>query len=413
MDLDELINMMTGLVDDLGWGIMVFVIIFLTLLIDFAKSKIIRYFAERAAGTKTGIDDAVVYAVRKPVRLLIWIFGLTLATGVMTRHLELDWFHIIQPAVLVGVVFNIAWFLIRLIRGIEDHVINRARPDGEKVDRTTVDALGKLARISVVLTAILVTLPTLGINIAGVLTFGGVGGLAVGLAARDLLANFFGGLTVYMDRPFSVGDWVSSPDREIEGTVQKIGWRQTCILTFDKRPLYVPNAAFTTIVVQNPSRMSHRRIFETIGVRYDDAAVLVPMLKDIETMVFAHDELDTTQTTMVYFNTFSESSLDFFVYCFTKTTNWAEFHRVKQDVLVRIHDIIAKHGASIAFPTRTLHVPEAVATVQHQQQAAEALKGQDRQIESDDKNRQFSKKRSGQDKSSSHSGAQGDEAGEQ
>jgi len=78
---------------------------------------------------------------------------------------------------------------------------------------------------------------TLGYSISGVLAFGGIGGIAVGFAARDLLANFFGGFMIYMDRPFDVGDWIRSPDQEIEGTVEKIGWRLTTIRTFDKRPL--------------------------------------------------------------------------------------------------------------------------------------------------------------------------------
>src|SRR5690625_5369845 len=79
------------------------------------------------------------------------------------------------------------------------------------------------------------------------------------MAAQDLLANFFGGFTVFMDRPFSVGDWVRSPDREIEGIVEKIDWRITTIRKFDKRPMYVPNAMFTTMTLENPSRMSHRQ----------------------------------------------------------------------------------------------------------------------------------------------------------
>jgi MscS family membrane protein len=368
MELNQLLETLDQLIGDLGWGSLVFGIVFLTLIIDLVKNRVFRYLAKHAARSSNGLDDALVYASSKPSRLLIWVLGLTLAMGVVTRELELDWFGFIQPGVLVSIVFSIAWFLIRLIRGIEDHVIQKQIDSGQGMDRTTVDALGKLARISVVITAILVTLPTLGINIAGVLTFGGVGGLAVGLAARDLLANFFGGLTVYMDRPFSVGDWVRSPDREIEGTVEKIGWRQTCIRTFDKRPLYVPNATFSTITVENPSRMTHRRIFETIGVRYDDAEALAPMLREVEAMVVEHEELDESQTTMVYFNRFADSSLEFFVYCFTKTTNWSEYHRVKQNVLIRIHEIIAKYNAEVAFPTRTLHVPEAVSTVQHQEQ---------------------------------------------
>ena len=92
----------------------------------------------------------------------------------------------------------------------------------------------------------------------------------MGFAAKDLLANFFGGMMIYMDRPFSVGEWIRSPDKEIEGTVEDIGWRLTRIRTFDKRPLYIPNSVFANISVENPSRMTSRRIYETVGIRYDD-----------------------------------------------------------------------------------------------------------------------------------------------
>jgi len=178
----------------------------------------------------------------------------------------------------------------------------------------------------------------------------------VGFAARDLLANFFGGLMIYMDRPFSVGDWIRSPDRNIEGTVEKIGWRLTMIRTFDKRPLYVPNSAFANISVENPSRMLNRRIYEKIGVRYDDAAKLPVIVRDIEAMLKSHEEIDQAQTLMVNFNKFADSALEFFVYTFTKTTNWQYFHAVKQDVLFKINEIIESHGAEIAFPTSTLHI---------------------------------------------------------
>jgi MscS family membrane protein len=205
-----------------------------------------------------------------------------------------------------------------------------------------------------------VALQTLGFSVSGVLAFGGVGGIAVGFAARDLLANFFGGLMVYLDRPFSVGDWVRSPDRDIEGFVEKIGWRLTIIRTFDKRPLYVPNATFASIAVENPSRMSNRRIYETIGVRYDDVDKVESIVSEVKAMLQNHPAIDTNQTLIVNFNKFAASSLDFFIYTFTKTVVWTEYHEVKQDVLLRIADIIAKHGAEVAFPTSTLHIPEGI-----------------------------------------------------
>jgi len=214
----------------------------------------------------------------------------------------------------------------------------------------------KLVRASVFITAALVMLQTLGFSISGVLAFGGVGGIAVGFAAKDLLANFFGGLMVYLDRPFKVGDWIRSPDKELEGTVEEIGWRQTRIRTFSKRPIYVPNSIFMSIIVENPSRMSHRRIYETIGLRYNDIAVVDDIVKDVKKMLISHNEIDTNQTMIVNFNEFSESSVDFFIYTFTKTTNWLKFHEVKHEILLKVYEIIEKHNAGVAFPTRELHV---------------------------------------------------------
>jgi MscS family membrane protein len=258
----------------------------------------------------------------------------------------------------VSVIFAIAWFCVRLVREMETRVIRRnAESEREdKLDRATIEAIGKLLRLVVIVTATIVILQTLGFSLSGVLAFGGIGGIAVGFAAKDLLANFFGGLMIYLDRPFAVGDWVRSPDRDIEGTVEYIGWRLTRIRTFDKRPLYVPNSVFMGISVENPSRMSHRRIKETIGIRYDDIAEMASIVEQVRQMLNDHPDIDERQTLIVNFNAFSASSLDFFIYTFTHTTNWVRYHEIKQDVMLRIAEIIQRHGAEIAFPTSTLHV---------------------------------------------------------
>ena len=224
------------------------------------------------------------------------------------------------------------------------------------IDESMVDSINRLIRSSIIITSSLVMLQTLGYSISGVLAFGGLSGMVVGFAAKDLLANLFGGLMIHLDRPFSLGDWIRSPDQNIEGTVEQIGWRLTKVRTFDKRPLYIPNATFSNISVENPQRMSHRRIKETIGIRYDDASKMDQIIIKVKGMLRTHPEIDNSQTLIVNFNHFSPSSLDFFIYTFTKTTNWVRFHEIKQDVLLKIVEIIEAEGAEIAFPTSTLHL---------------------------------------------------------
>jgi len=294
--------------------------------------------------------------------VLIWIVGIAFAIGIIQKHAQVELFAAVGPLRDVGVIACIVWFLVGFVSRVQTNMIDEKLAHGGPFDRTTAEAVGKLLRVAVIVTGVLVALQTLGYSISGVLALGGIGGLATGFAAKDMLANFFGGLMIYMDRPFSVGDWIRVQEQGVEGTVEAIGWRLTRIRTFDQRPIYVPNALFMQAAVENPSRMTNRRIFETIGLRYDDADKIGRVVADVDKMLRAHRGIDQNQTLMVAFDKFAASSLDFFVYCFTLTTAWAEYQAIKQDVLLRILDIVAQHGAQIAFPTSTIHVPDAVHT---------------------------------------------------
>ena len=331
MNLDDIRQYLEQFDQEKLWIIYIFAIIFIALLVDLIQQRVLSRVQTRLEKTSTPWDDALVHALRRPVSLLIWIIGLSLALQVM----QIAAAQVVRE---VGIMLVITWTLTRLIRFMEENILHQKEIAGKTIDRTTANAISQLLRISVLITAFLVILQTLGVNISAILAFGGIGGIAVGFAARDLLANFFGGMMIYLDRPFDIGDWVRSPDKQIEGTVEKIGWRLTVIRTFDKRPLYVPNSVFTSIAVENPSRMSHRRIYETIGVRYDDVEKLPDIVKDVKAMLIAHEEIDQSQTMIVNFNSFAASSLDFFVYTFTRTTNWIKYHEVKQDVLFRISE---------------------------------------------------------------------------
>jgi len=343
-----------------SWVLQVFIIVFATQLISFFQKRLLKKINKRLEKTRTYWDDALIKAMQRPLTFLIWIIGLAFAADIVQQETHAFIFSAIDPIRDVGVIVTFVWFLVRFIGQVEKNIIRKKREQKIEFDQTTADAIAKLLRISVIITAFLVLLQTLGYSISGVLAFGGIGGIAIGFAAKDLLANFFGGLMIYMDRPFNVGDWIRSPDREIEGTVENIGWRLTRIRTFDKRPLYVPNAVFTNISVENPSRMTNRRIKETIGIRYDDASKMKDIITDVKAMLKEHEEIDTGKTLIVNLNEFAPSSLDFFIYTFTKTTDWIRFHEIKQDVMLKILDIIEAHGAECAFPTSTIHIPDGI-----------------------------------------------------
>jgi len=363
MELSGIFNNILGFIRLENWIIQVFAVVFLTLILDWLQKRLTDKLYRKLRDTRTFWDDALLESARGPASILVWLVGLTFAADIVRHESGAAIFTAIEPVREIGVIYIIAWFLVRFIRNAEENLIRQKEVTGTPIDRTTADAIAKLLRISVIITAFLVILQTLGYSISGVLAFGGISGIAVGFAARDLLANFFGGLMIYLDRPFAVGEWIRSPDKEIEGTVEQIGWRLTRIRTFDKRPLYVPNSVFTTISVENPSRMSNRRIFETVGIRYDDAGKMSGIVKDVRQMLLEHPEIDSDLTMIVNFNKFAASSLDFFVYVFTRTTEWVKYHEIKQDVMLKIIGIIESHGAECAFPTSTVHIPNGIPPV--------------------------------------------------
>ena len=332
---------------DVVW---VFLTVVLTLFANYIAKRALLQVEKQTLRTETVWDDALVKSVKRPLAWLIWVIGVSFAAEIIAAGSSSALSQLIDPVRFVAVVFLLAYFLYRFISEAESAFIS----DG--ADITTANAVAKLLRISVIITAVLTVLQTLGVSISGVLAFGGVGGIAVGFAAKDLLANFFGGLMIYLDRPFVVGDWVRSPDREIEGTVEHVGWRLTIIRTFDQRPIYVPNSIFATIALENPSRMLNRRIYETIGLRYEDIGKVQTIVDEVRQMLQEHSEIDSGKTLMVNFNAFGPSSLDFFVYTFTRTTEWVAYHGVKEEVLLKIFEIIDRHDAEIAFPTQTLHI---------------------------------------------------------
>ncbi|HTN34588.1 MAG TPA: mechanosensitive ion channel family protein [Marinobacter sp.] len=341
-------------------GLIVFALVLGTATIAYIAGHIIDALERKFEKTKNLWDDAALHAARKPIVAFVWLQGVYWAAQVAHHYSEAEIFKANGVVLEMGFIWIIVWTVLGFIKEVERILVSPMKME-KPMDYTTVNAISKLSRVVIIITAVLIALQSLGYSISGVLAFGGVGGIAVGFAAKDLLANFFGGFIIHLDRPFKVGDWIRSPDRNIEGSVEHIGWRLTTIRTFDQRPLYVPNATFTTIAVENPSRMFNRRIKETIGIRFADVSQMADIVSDIRSMLENHDEIEAKQRTLIVnFSAITNTSLDIMIYTFTKTTQWVKFHEIKQDVLLKINAIIESHGAEVAYPSRALYLPDGV-----------------------------------------------------
>ena len=351
-----MMDMMTILFKtDLSIQIALIALIALSLL--FIKNKIILLFTGISKKTATDFDDIVLQSLQKPLTFLIILISLVFITEALNVSYQL--FHDFnKPKILyVLIIVIIAWALIKIL---DNYYTSKTFLKGLKssddpiVIEQTYEITIRIFKIIVILISLLTLMQEFGLSISGLLAFGGVGGLVVGLAAKDLLSNFFGGLMIYFDRPFKVGEFIKSPDRNIEGIVESIGWRLTVVRTFSKNVLYIPNSAFSNIIVENATRMTNRRINEVIGLRYEDLEKIPEIVNKVRAYLDKNDNIDHSNKPVVYFKSFSASSCDFFIYAFTNTKDWREFLEIKEDVLYQTSKIISEHNAAIAFPTTTI-----------------------------------------------------------
>ena len=236
-----------------------------------------------------------------------------------------------------------------------------------------------LSKFLIITVGVLIILANMGVNISGILASLGIGGLAIALAARESLTNVFGSIQIIVDNAFSQGQWIVT--EKYQGTVVEIGLRSTRIRTFDNALVFAPNGYLANTEIKNWSkRQLGRRIKMSIGVPYDSRmSDIVKAVDDIRDMLRTHKDIadDTTQydlarsvqarvlekedvfgirkTLLVYLNDYGDSAINILVYCFSKSTDWEEWLRVKQDVMVKISEIFTKNNLTFAFPSRTLY----------------------------------------------------------
>ena len=331
----------------------------ITLFLFFIKNKLINVIFALSQKTNTVYDELILFSIKTPSTYLI-VFGyIFVLTDYFNKNEVLNLNFSLSSAVFSLIVIIISWSLLRGLNyylQLKPFTKNLSSEDDITLITETYEIVVRILKILVVVITALIIMQEIGLSISGLLAFGGVGGLIVGLAAKDLLSNFFGGMMIFFDRPFRVGEFIKSPDRNIEGIVEKIGWRLTVVRTFSKNVLYIPNTAFSSIIVENATRMSNRRINETIGIRYDDLNKMTDIIQDVNNILESNPDIDQTQKAKVYFKSFSASSCDFFIYAFTKTKDWEEFLSIKQDVLLQVAEIIEQHNAEIAYPTTTVFI---------------------------------------------------------
>lgn len=321
------------------------------LLRKFFVQRIISLLIRITSRTRIGLDDFLIVAFENPLQLFFVALGIYLALIYLPLSAETNILvsRLFRTAVVILVSLGL-WNLVG--RYIESADETDSLPV-LKIDRILVPFLSRVLKFIIAALALSIILQEWDYDINGFIAGLGLGGLAFALAAQQTLANIFGGIVIITDKPFSIGDWVLTPS--VEGVVEDINFRSTRIRTFAQAVVTVPNSTLANEPITNWSRMGKRRITFTLGLTYDTPRDKIEKcVQDIRAMLQNHPDIHP-ETILVYFDSYGDSSLNIFLYFFTRTTVWEEFLRVKEDVNLKIMSILEDDGVSAAFPSTSIY----------------------------------------------------------
>jgi len=347
--------------DVVFWGIPLWVYFaaFGSILFSFIAKKTLGAILSRliAASEKTtfALDNIVLHALAKPAEWAVVLAGIYVALMILPLPSEpVDIQRFVVAAFTATSIAFVIWFSMRLMDGLMDLWEGKAAATDTKLDDQLVPILRRSSKVFLFLIGVVLVLQNMGYSVGSLLAGLGIGGVAVAMAAKDTVANLFGSLVIFLDKPFQIGDWIEMDD--VEGTVEEVGLRTTRVRTFANSLLTVPNSQFTTKTINNWSRMQKRRIKMTVGVTYSSSPDKVDQLVLAIRKIIEEDEKLRNDFFLVNFDNFGPYSLDIFIYCFTATTVWAEFLQAKQEFMLKVMGAVQDLGLSFAFPTQSLHM---------------------------------------------------------
>ena len=305
-------------------------------------------------------DDRLILIIAPPLRFVVNVAGLRLAVLVLELpdRLNVVIEHVMESLVVIAIfwaVYRGVDFIIELLWGLGQRTMVDT-PVRELLDEKLVGIAAQLLRALVIIFAIATVMETWGYDVNGVVAGLGIGGLAFALAAQDTLENLIGYFVILADEPFVVGEYIVVGD--VSGTVETLGFRSTRIRVLDQSLATVPNKTIMNANVTNWSRLNKRRLNMTLGIEYGSSPTqMLAVVQRVREMLQNHPEVQS-DSVITQFVAFAESSLDIMIICFMETPGWADFQAAKQDINLRIMDILEQHGVGLAFPSRTLYVQQ-------------------------------------------------------
>tara|TARA_R110002096_G_scaffold143328_3_gene299193 strand:+ start:54413 stop:56137 length:1725 start_codon:yes stop_codon:yes gene_type:complete len=328
-------------------------LIFLALFMQRVVVFFIRTYLKRLVGkAKLGYLNKALDRADRPIGGLV--MAAVFYLGVPKLAFSLSIAHGATLATKALAAYSIVWLGYRLIDVLSYWMESKAEGTDTKLDDQLVPLIVKTLKVFVAVLGGIFVLQNLSVDVGSLLAGVGLGGLAFALAAKDTIANFFGSVMIFIDKPFQIGDWIVVGN--VEGTVEEVGFRTTRVRTFYNSLVTVPNASITTTNVDNYGMREYRRYTTTLGLSYDTPVPKVQAFCESVRALLSGMPGVRKDYYIVEFQSFGDSSLNVLLYCFMVCENWNEELRIRTHVNLEILRVAEQLGVSFAFPTQTLHI---------------------------------------------------------
>ncbi|MEZ6183821.1 MAG: mechanosensitive ion channel family protein [Planctomycetota bacterium] len=298
------------------------------------------------------VDKDVVRRSTRPFGFLLMSVYWWAAVGVLELPANVD--HVVILAVRFVAAVAGVWAAYSVVEVICSALERRSLRTASRFDDLLVPLVRKSAKVFVVMFGLVFVADTLEFSISSLLAGVGLAGMAVALAAQDTVKNFFGSLTVVLDRPFEVGDWVLIDG--VEGSVEEVGFRSTRVRTFYNSMISLPNAKLLTATVDNMGARHYRRWKTVVQVTYATPPDRLEALCEGIRELIRRAELTRKDYFQVYVTGMAASGIDILVYTFFQTPDWGRELRARHDMILAILRLAKKLEVEIAFPSQTLYL---------------------------------------------------------
>jgi len=299
--------------------------------------------------TNTSLDEQIIVGLKEPIRFGFIVVGLH--AFFLLIFFNNNFIHLLLESLII---FTIFWAIVSIINAIKDYLFNYVNIDKQHSKELSNFIIKVIKGIIIAIGASMV-LHNWGVNVTGIVASLGLGGLAFALAAKDTAANLFASIALLLDNSIKSGEWIKVAG--VEGVVEGVGMRTTKIRSFQKSLFTVPNHLIANNPIENFSRRGVRRIKMNVGLTYDTgSSQLENIVLEIREMLQNHPKISQKETLLVNFNDFGDSALNIFIYAFTYTSQWDHYLDIREDIHLKIIQIVEKHGSSFAFPSQSLYV---------------------------------------------------------